>query len=905
MTPAYAQSVELDEVQVVGFRASLASALETKRADNTLIDVIKAEDFADFPDLNLAEALQRVPGVAIDRDGGEGRSITVRGLSGDFSRVRLNGFEALATTGGKDGSGGANRGRGFDFQVFASDLFDNVSVRKSQSAELEEGSLGATIDLNTPRPLDHPGPNLAASVQYGYNDLSKAWDPRATVLASNSWMDGKLGALISLAYSARRIDEEGSSSGRWESPAVPTNSAGCFQTPGPCNSPAGVYSAVNSAWHARLPRYGRLSYDWQRYGATSSIQFAPTDDTKLTLDGMFALVDGTRHENYLEVISLTRGSRGAAAVDVRDPVFDSQNQLVKATFDDMDARSEDRFDVLTSEFSQLSLNLDQNFGDRLTLHARIAQSRSIQDNPVQTTATFDRYDTDNYVYDFSASQKLPLLSYGFDVANPANWSFSPTQTVGDASLIRMRPNKTLNRFKSAGLDLVWEVNDDLTLKVGGAYKDYRFVTAEWRRNTIGGIVDGAVALPGISLESVSHLVTDFGSGLGMPAGTPRTWLAPDVQRLASLLDINCNCINSFGDFRLSTDNQRSANRDVSEQDSGVYLQADFNTRLFDIPLRGNVGLRQTNTTSEARGFVGTSYVSVTRKYDDLLPALNLVLEPRPDLLVRMAAAKVMSRPQLPFLTPGGSLSNTAKTLTIGNPLLDPIRGKTYDLSLEWYPAPEVQVSVSAFYKDLQSYIQSSATTVPFRSTGLPTSLLSNGNDADTIFLVTQLLNTDGGALKGYEVALQGPFRFLPAPFDRFGGLVNFTWVDSEVTYITDSGTRPPSTATMALAGLSPISWNGTLYYEGVKTSARVSLAYRDGYITAVPGGNGNDARGKNETLNVDVAATYRIGERTSLTFEGLNLTDQFEDRWISSTRRNSEEYTHTGRQFLVGARYRF
>ena len=152
VTPANAQSVEVDEVQVVGFRASLASALETKRADNTLIDVIKAEDFADFPDLNIAEALQRVPGVAIDRDGGEGRSITVRGLSGDFSRVRLNGFEALATTGGKDGSGGANRGRGFDFQVFASDLFNSLAVRKTASADVEEGSLGATVDLTTSGP---------------------------------------------------------------------------------------------------------------------------------------------------------------------------------------------------------------------------------------------------------------------------------------------------------------------------------------------------------------------------------------------------------------------------------------------------------------------------------------------------------------------------------------------------------------------------------------------------------------------------------------------------------------------------------------------------------------------------------------------------------------------------------
>lgn len=900
---ARAQTAQVDELVVTGFRASLASAIEIKRARNDIVDVINAEDIADFPDLNLAESLQRIPGVAIDRDGGEGRSITVRGLSGDFSRVRLNGFEALATTGGKDTSGFANRGRGFDFQVFASELFSQVAVRKSQSAELEEGSLGGTVDLTTAKPFDHPGFTAVGGVQYGYNDLSRDFDPRATALISDTWFDGKLGALVSLAYSDRHVTEGSFSSGRWENPSVPTNSAGCFQTPGPCNSPAGVYSAVNSAWHARIPRYGKLTYDATRYGSTAAVQFRPTDATTFSFDALFALLDTRRHESYLEAVSLSRGSQGTRETDVRNPVFDAQNQLVKATFDDVDIRTEDRQDELSSEFSQLSLGLEHDFNDRLKLKAMLGQSRSIQDNPVQTTASFDRYDQDGYSYDFSSSQTLPGFDYGFDVTDPANWVFSPTAGKGDASLLRMRPNKTVNRFKTAGVDLSFVVNEGLTLKGGLLFKDYKFRTAEWRRYTIGGLVDGAVALPGVSLASISQLV----SGLGMdaPTGTPTTWLAPDVNKIAALVDLYCNCVNAYGDFRISSDNQRGANRDVAERDLGLYLQADFATQLFDMPLRGNVGVRRASTSSTARGYVGTDYVAVSRKYDDTLPALNLVLEPWADVQVRFGAAKVMARPQLPNLTPGGTLSNTARTLTIGNPLLDPIRATTFDLSFEWYPARETQFSLGLFYKDLQSYIQGSATTVPYGSTGLPVSLLANGNTADTVFQVTQLLNTAGGELKGFEINLQGPFAFLPAPFDRFGGIVNYTHVESTVTYITNAAAVPVATKVFPLVGLSPESWNATLYYEDPRFSARVSAAYRDAYLSAIPGGNGNDVRGKDSTLNLDMSASYKLSDRLSLTFEAINLTDEYENRFTSTERHNSEEYTHTGRQFFLGARYRF
>src|SRR5262245_38666994 len=150
-----------EEIVVTGFRGSLRQNLDIKRDANAFVDAITAEDIADFPDLNLAESLQRIPGVAIDRDSGEGRSITVRGLGGEFTRVRLNGLEALTTTGGKDGSGGNNRGRQFDFNIFASELFNRITVRKSTSAALEEGSLGATVDLRAARPFDYDGFTLA------------------------------------------------------------------------------------------------------------------------------------------------------------------------------------------------------------------------------------------------------------------------------------------------------------------------------------------------------------------------------------------------------------------------------------------------------------------------------------------------------------------------------------------------------------------------------------------------------------------------------------------------------------------------------------------------------------------------------------------------------------------------
>jgi TonB-dependent receptor len=974
-----ADDTAVEEVVVTGFRASLANALDIKRRENDLVDVIKAQDIADFPDLNLAESLQRVPGVSIDRDGGEGRTITVRGLGPDFTVVRLNGLEALATTGGKDSSGGANRGRQFDFSIFASELFNSVTVRKSTSASNEEGSLGAIIDLQASRPFDFSGPALSMGAKVGWNDLSRKKDPRFTFLASNRWDTGigEIGALISVAYAERKTLEEGSSTGRWENPSVAFNSSTSFpcfgaaynpQTPGftpggptaatspacttigvntpstsaPTAAPAGT---ANNLWHPRIPRYGRLQYDQKRLGITGSLQWRPTENSTLSLDALVANFTNNRDETYLEVISFSRSGAGLPQTDVVNFQADDKGHLIKGTFDDVDARVEYRHDDLKTEFNQFTLTYDTKFGDAGHLNLVYGQSRSIQDNPVQTTFSFDRYNSDGYSYDYSQDDKLPVLNYGFDPTQASNFVYSPSNTQGDPSLLRMRPSKAVNTFKTFRADVDYQILDGFKLRYGFDWKKFGFNSSEKRlfsRQLAGQTAytaEAGFALPaGVTIADVSRLITGFGRGLDLPAGVPTSWIAPDLDKLKTAIGYDCDCINANGDFRLSSINQLGAIREVSEEDTALYLQGDFDYDLFNMPVRGNIGVRYVKTQQDALGHynVGSkNNVLVTlpsgvvlnettpidgvqttsREYHNTLPALNVSIQPAENVFVRFAAAKVMTRPQLQNLSPGyTAISQGSQTLTRGNPDLNPMLANNLDLSFEWYPDKETLLSAGFFQKDIKSYIQQTAEVMPWSATGLPDSLLTSPNTSATPFTVTTQVNSPGGKLKGFELSAQRPFTFLPAPFDKFGAILNYTHVKSDIDYIIRAPTynaakvqtAPALLVTQPLVNLSPDAFNATLYYENGPFKARISGSYRDAYLIQVAPSatNNNDVRIKEKTFNLDSQVSYELGKFT-VTLEAINLTDQEDSKVDDSTRMSSEEYVHYGRQFYLGVKYKF
>jgi TonB-dependent receptor len=913
-------ATEVEEVVVTGFRGSLASALSAKREETAIVDSIKAEDIADFPDANLVEAIQRIPGVSIDRDAGEGRTMTVRGLGPDFTRTRINGMEAQATAGGTDSSGGANRGRGFDFNVFASELFNSVTVRKTQSAEVEEGSLGATVDLRTTRPFDFKGRKIGGSIQYGYNDLSEEWDPRFAVLLSDTFLDGKLGLLASLAYSERNLLEEGFSAVRWER----ASDNGGFQNPAAL--PGGAGNAAN-LFHPRLPRYGQLIHDQKRTGFTGAIQYRPWDTTTFSYDLLYSKLDAKRTENFLESLSLSRNASagGKPQIDIVS-ASESNGMLISGVFNDVDVRSEQRYDEMTTEFTQQTFTIEHEFTPDFSMKAFVGRAVSEFENPIQTTVTLDRQDTDGYAYDFSGNGNTPRIDYGFDVTDPAMWSWRQIGSSVPRSEIRIRPGGVENVFESLQFDFDWRLNDTFNLKFGYNYKTYESDSYESRR------ADETVvpALPvGVTVADISTLLTGFGKNLGQPNGNATSWLIPNLNAVADLFDIYCNCDTGVpgGNFTLTSitnGNARGSNRFIREEDRGYYLQLDFDSQLMGFDYRGNLGFRQVNTKLFAEGYSsvgGGTKVHGTNDYDNFLPSFNLSVNATDNFIIRFGAAEVMARPQIGnglagtnYLVPTTSLAASGPNFTasIGNVKLEPFQAKTYDLSFEWYFAPESLLSVAFFKKDIDTYIQIIRQDLPYSDLMLlnPSAFTTAncvGVGACTlaqVFQLTSAVNTEGGPLTGFEISYQQPFSFLPAPFDRFGIQANYTQVKSEIDYC--NGATCATFVTDDLVNLSPKAYNATLYYEDDRFSARISASFREGYLQNVPGRNNNALEGKKDTFNLDFASSFKVNDQFSVTFEALNLTDEFNQQWVGTEDRQSTSvYHHTGTSFYFGLKYTF
>jgi len=938
-------------IEITGFRASLESALNKKREDSGIVDVIRSEDIAKFPDTNLAESLQRIPGVVIDRDAGEGRNITVRGLGSDFTRVRINGIEALATTGGTDSSGGANRSRGFDFNVFAAELFSSITVRKSSSADVEEGSLGATVDLQASRPFDFKQRTATVSVKGRYNDVGRKVDPRLAFLVSDTFMDRKVGVLVSGAYSQRYLLEEGFSTVRWDNGA---SSGGWCAPTGVANNPANstattcgpaaqgvprlagtpetiaAYDLARSTanFHPRLPRYGRLTHDQDRLGLTAAVQLRPAEGTLLSLDVLYSKLKATRQEDFLQAISFSRnaGQGGKPQTSVLETAYDANGALQYGRYNGVDIRAESRFDELSTTFTQPSLTLEQDIGDSVRLHARVGRAESKFRNPVQTTTTLDALNVNGYGIDFRGNSRLPTIAYPIDVTQPggaltlvsipqvASGTQPTTIPNTTASEIRIRPQGANNVNDVAQLSADWEaIPDRLTLKAGVDYKRYSFDTYEFRRINQNDTIFAPPA--GTSVADLTTSLGGFGRGLGLPGGVPTGWVIPDLNAIAAAYDIYCNCLKSGpaggpGDFTLSSinnGNARGNNRKVVETDQGGFLMADFKTELAGLPIRGNAGVRIVRTEQAATGYQaagGGTEVTVTQSYTDTLPSINLAANLSKDVILRLAAAKVMARPQLGNLNPGGSISTTGTlSVTSGNPMLKPFRATTLDASAEWYFSRNGFLGVGLFHKDISTYIQSLRNNIPYSATGLPLSLLPANFTGDEVFQVTTPINTEGGKLSGFEINWQQPFSFLPGAFKNAGLLLNYTHVKSKIDYQVS----PTSTTVIRddLLNLSPKSWNATLYYDDGTFSARISASSRSGFLTRVPGQNNNDVEGKNASTNVDASISYKVTPQLDLTLEGVNLSNEANDQFISRARNSAVVYHKTGREYLIGARYKF
>jgi TonB-dependent receptor len=949
-------------VVVTGFRASLNSALNLKKNSDGIVDIIKAEDIAKFPDANLAESLQRVPGVALARgDGGEGKQITVRGLNAGFTRVRINGIEGVTATGSSDINGSTNRGRGFDFSVFASELFNSLEVRKTSEADVEEGSLGATVDLRTARPFDFKGRTVSLGAQEFTNSLSRKGAPRVTALFSDRWDTsfGKVGALVSGAFSKRRATEEGyeavellsaSADGGFcsplgASPQNPASSAVKGITPAACGfgvprtSDPAAYNGVTSrldnyggtvaspaagsgSYAPRIPRYRRSQTDYQRTGLTSAFQWRPSNATEVNLDLMYGKFANKRYDNYIEAISFGRTlaqANGKPQTSILESHFDGNGSWDYGKFNGVDVRTEGLLDVYTTKFKQHVISGSHKFSDTVKLNFLHGISDSNLNEPMRATVQFDAPNVNGFSWDFRNNRNVPTLNFGTDITNPNSFTFGPQEADGTVhGQFVGRYLDTGNKLKTTEVNLSWEMSDRLTGKVGLSKR-----ANTWTNVEIGSGGNGLTLPAGVTMASISRQITGFGSGLG-GSGVPGSWTAVDLDKFRAVYDIECHCTAVPGsEYNILG----QANRRVEEKIDALYGMVDFNYDVMGIGLRGNVGVRGADTTATSTALIAVNGALQpnmgTKKYRDWLPALNLTAQLPKDVFLRFSAGKTLSRPEYVDLAPSATVSQISQSVSIGNPNLDPIRAKTYDLQAEWYYAKNAMVSLGYFRKDIGSFIQTVSERVPYSSLGLPNELLvfngcsiNGGSPAcptlpGTEVVVSRKVNTQGGPLNGIEFNLQAPFSFLPGAWSNFGLLANFTKVDSKITYITRVDN--PNTAANELLtqqanfiGLSPKAHNLTLYYEDQKFSARVSAAHRSSYLLAVLGDvNGHDYTIVDGSTNVDLSVSYNVTPNLRVSIEGQNLTDTPLRYGRDSQRNDTLLYVHSGRSFVLGANYKF
>lgn len=869
------------------------------------MEVVKSEDIADLPDLNLAESLQRIPGVAITRSNGEGAQITVRGLSGAYTRTRVNGMDTRVGIAG-------NGSRSFDFNLFASELFNEIVVHKTATAALGEGSLGSVVDLNTARAFDYKkGFTALASAQGAYNDLSGTLRPRLAGLVAYGDPHRTWGATASVAYSNVHTDSLATDTVEWQKGNFRSvKGVTCNRDPTAETDPG--CKEVADAFHARIPRYVQSVITAERLGLTAGVQLRPTKQTELRLDALYATFTEEQNTRTIEallrsnqvttdVVDYSLQANPARANQAGDLIGNDTLSYLKTN--NTNVRSESFLLQRETGFQQLTLGIDHDFTDDLYVALLAGISRSKSDRPHQTGLMYDNNQYDGYSYDYRQDDLLPSLVFGGpDVADYANFQLTT---------IRDEPATELSGFDTVDLKLHWDTTQWIKLLAGANYKNSAFRIRQRNRNQEACDFyhdcdlddDGTNDIDGIPAEQALTEITVYDGEVG--AGTATRWASPNIDGWVDRLD--------YYSAPLAID--LSNTRSVEEKTLAFFLQADGEVPLGHLLLVYNAGVTYAQTRQVSDGYKGITYEKFTRPmYDDWLPSANVSLWVTNDLALRLAAARVLSRPALASLTPGAAISGFRNTVIFQNPLLDPTRATALDASIEWYFDDEALASLALFHKEIASFEERPARTATFASTGLPVESIGPSpgmvdpeacGDPQGCWTITELFNGPGASLQGFEVGIQAPltafYGGLPPVIEGLGFQTNFTYVDS-VTKTEFQGLARED----RLAGLSSTSFNATLYYEDSKFGARMSVANRSDYL----GGNSPDVRGNlwwftESSTRLDFSSSYQLLKELEFSFEALNLTDTPDQTTIDLDSKRPRTNARTGRNFLLGARYTY
>lgn len=874
--------IAFDEIVVTGIRSSLINSAGIKRQADTVVDAITAEDIGKFPDQNIAESLQRITGVTIDRSGGEGQLLTVRGMGPEFNSTLLNG-RTIATTSG---------GRAFSFDILASELISGAEVHKTQSASLQEGAIGATVNLTTLKPLNFPGFKAVASAKGLYDGMTEKVKPQFSGLISNTFADDTFGVLASFSYYNR------------ESRYDQANTSRYFKTTDELDGVdyGEVYFPRNFDQIAQTETRERAS-------GTLVLQYRPTDNLEFTADALYSNLD-TKYRQDVFPHWFTTST-------IRNPVLDENNTVIKADFEGGAIESLVRQSDTKNELWAVGFNTDWQVNEGWNMVADISYSKAESD-PGQGYSDVVVGRPGGYSYDRSSGDLVPTMSYADgNTLDPnglfAGWASLQGEWINDEVL----EAKVDNSYEFFDAGVLKEV------RFGGQYSDRTLGTTwgetEYPLPWAFGDNSPRIALPGsLFSEYDADGFLSGGSGQGV-----ETWLTFDSDELFAFLTSEeavsqlsdpatqaevRDIIARNGGFAMVAD--PSAYR-VNEKLKSLYADVKFEGEMGSMPWSAVLGLRYVHAKStsigrqtalvnllpvadpskpdevrpiESKNFVN---VEVGHSYSDFLPSLNTKLEFTDEIIGRFSWSKSLTRPELTEMSPltsygGGPIDQL--TGSGSNPLLRPYKSTNFDASLEWYYSEGSYLAVAGFHKDVDGYL---GTGEVVETVTVPSGTYQ--------YEISRPVNLESTKIKGLELAVQHMFTSLPSPFDGLGISANMTFVDSS------SSTDVPGEK-LPLIGLSD-SQNLILFYEKGPIQFRVAYNNRARFMQAKPRSD-RDAHYVDDYHQIDISASYDINDTFTIFFEGINVTNEL---YIKNAEFANQtlEVTETGPRYALGLRAHF
>jgi iron complex outermembrane receptor protein len=836
-------------VQVTGVRAALEQSLRQKRGADAVVEVVTAEDIGKMPDKNVADAIQRLPGVNTQSSaGGEGGfgendRVSLRGTSPSLQQTLFNGHAISTGDWFLLNQIGGNVGRSSSFSLLPSELVGSVVVQKSATANLVEGGVSGAIDVITRRPLDFRQPlTVEGSVQANYNDLSRATEPQVSGLVSWKNAGATFGVLAQAFSEKARVRRDGQEILGYT--PVGAGSAAALANP----SLAGVM--VPTFIGASL-----FEQTKKRSGGAFDLEARPARGLSLDLNGFYSKLEAP-HQNTNWLAAPANSVNGSNLVPQNAVV--RNNTLVAAAFAS-NAGEVDNIYRPEAGGESWYLDLDGKWraSDDLTVSGKAGRTHGVG------------YDRKDVYYQNNVDGGMVYALNGLtpaSVAYPGGNTASPGSTAwaggGEA--------QSVDRENYAQADAEWRVRGALveSVRFGTRLTDHKR-TAEHPLETRPGPLGFSNPGPAWSGQMYpSDYARDLGGNLSSnyfkyDGAALGAWGAVPGNRLLDYT-VRHNWTDEF---------------QVSEKTAALYAMAEFGGDGWS----GNAGVRaiqtrQSTVVNLAGGpspVTGSAFgpytpTSFERTYRDYLPSVNLKADVRPDLVLRTSLANTMARPDYSALGGSVSLNDDALSGSGGNVNLDPVRSTNLDLSAEWYFAPKALLSAGLFYMDLRSIVAQGTSTGTY---------YNNKRGTRTEYQITSPYNTSG-TNKGVELSYQQPL------WQSFGVLANYTYADGK---LDDGG---------ELLNSSKDTWNLTGYFEDERFSARLAYNYRSAYKAGVDRGASQHVAGM---PSVAASLNLKLTRQLTLTFDALNLTNETIKMYAESTDRPRAFYAN-GRTFYVGLR---